>query len=381
MLRCPFGRASGLTKGAHFFIFENQVMKMMYTRILLLALVVLGWSAAGAQDARFAQFYASPLTLNPAMTGIFAGQSRFAVNYRTLYSSLLGDEAYKTIAGSFDYRYQVGRMDYVGIGVVALRDQVGASNFSRTEGGLSASYLKHLGGGRYRSSDQYLVVGAQLGSGQRGFDAEKLWFSNQFFVDEASRQAYIDYAASSQESFADLRTNLYLDFNAGLLWYALFDDDASIYVGGAMFHLTEPNISFMEDREEQLYRKWVAHAGGQLPLTREISLLPAASVMGQGPAFSATGGLNLRYANHDWRDVAIRAGAWGHLSNQSDKMGLDAVIFSAILEMERWQLGFSYDMTTSLLAGANNSRGAFEMSLIYTQPEKARQRRVSCPRF
>lgn len=360
----------------------NNMTNSTYTRFFSLMLVFcLVYLPGRAQDARFAQFYASPLTLNPAMTGIFAGQYRFAVNYRSLYASVLGDEAYKTLAASFDYRYRVGRQDYVGLGGIALRDQVGNSRFSRTEAGLSGSYLKHLGGGRYRRSDQYLVAGAQLGLGQRGFDAEKLWFSNQFFVDEASRQAYIDYGASSQESFADLRTDIYLDFNAGLLWYAIFDDNASMYVGGAMYHLSEPNISFLEDRDEQLYRKWVAHAGGQMPITREISLLPSIVVMGQGPAFSTTGGLNLRYSNRDWREVAIRAGVWGHVSNQRDKTALDAIIFSTILEMERWQFGLSYDMTTSLLAGANNSRGAFELSLIYTQPEKIRQRGVTCPKF
>ena len=351
------------------------------TRNLLTVLALLSGLLTYAQDARFGQFYASPLTLNPAMTGVFAGQYRFAANYRTLYASILGDESYETTAASFDYRYRVSGSDYLGIGGVALRDQVGSSRFSRTEGGLSASYLKHLGGSRYSTANQYLVAGAQLGFGQRGFDAEKLWFSKQFFVDPSSRQAYIDFGAANGESFSDMRTNLYLDFNAGLMWYATFAENASLYVGGAMYHLTEPNISFLDDREEKLYRKWVAHAGGELPVGRELSLMPAVAVMGQGPAFSTTPGMNLRYSNHDWREVAIRAGVWAHLSNQRDKMGLDAVIISTILEMDRVQVGLSYDVTTSVLAGVNNSRGAFELSLIYISPEKVRYGRVNCPKF
>jgi hypothetical protein len=69
------------------------------------------------------------------------------------------------------------------------------------------------------------------------------------------------------------------------------------------------------------------------------------------------------------------------VSNELESgMAMDAVIISAILEMERWNLGVSYDVTTSTLSRANNSRGAFEVSLIYTHPEKSRYK-VNCPNF
>jgi len=121
--------------------------------------------------------------------------------------------------------------------------------------------------------------------------------------------------------------------------------------------------------------------GGELPFSQQLSLLPAVLVMGQHTHLSTTAGANFRYNNRDWKEVAIRAGGWVHLSNRLDQgIAMDAVIFTTVLEMERLSIGISYDVTTSLLAAANNSRGAFELSLVYVQPAKWRTN-VSCPKF
>ena len=48
-----------------------------------------------------------------------------------------------------------------------------------------------------------------------------------------------------------MNTDIYLDFNAGLLWYALFADNQSLYFGGAIQHLNTPNISFLENVDEK----------------------------------------------------------------------------------------------------------------------------------
>lgn len=332
---------------------------------------------AEAQDPRFSQFYASPLTLNPAMIGVYEGQFRVVANYRELYASILGNDPFRTISASFDIRSQFKRGDYFGFGFTALRDEAGISNFSRTRGNIGASFMKQLGGSRYRVSDQYLVAGAQLGIGQRGFDFGSLWFTNQF----DSQNALINFGAPTGENFDQIGNDIYLDFNAGVLWYALFDDNQSFYLGGAVHHLNQPEIALLEESNDQLYMRWVAHAGGELPFNDNLSILPAIAVMGQQQAFSTTAGANFRYTNRDWREVAIRAGLWAHLANKLESgVFLDALAFTAILEVERWQIGISYDVTTSVLSQANNARGAFELSLIYTHPERRRSR-VNCPNF
>jgi type IX secretion system PorP/SprF family membrane protein len=346
-------------------------------RFLHTLLILAGFAAAvQGQDPRFSQFYRAPLQLNPAMIGSFEGKARFNVNYRDLYSSILKDQPFRTLGASFDMRQRMVQNDYLGIGFTLQRDQAGASQLNRTQGNIGLSFMKQLGGSRYATDEQYLIAGAQLGFGQRSFSWQKLWFSNQYDV----LNGRVNFDAPSGEEFDRQYSNLYLDFNAGVLWYAIFGENMSIYAGGALHHINAPNISFLEAGEDRLYRKWVAHAGGELPIAGGLSLLPAAAVMLQGPAVSATFGGNFRYTNHEWKELALRAGAWYHLSHQYPALGGDAVIVSMFLELERWTLGLSYDITVSQLTAANNSRGALELSLAYFLPEQQRYR-VACPKY
>ena len=103
--------------------------------------------------------------------------------------------------------------------------------------------------------------------------------------------------------------------------------------------------------------------------------------MKQGPAIETDLGMNIRYSNNDQNELALRAGVWGRVGNRLNKgFGMDALTFVAMLELERWMLGISYDVTVSQLTQANNSRGAFELSLTYFHPEHRRSR-VICPKF
>ncbi len=354
-------------------------MKQTFTTYFsLFILAVLLWPTdAQAQDPRFSQFYASPSTLNPAMTGVFEGRWRFHANYRDQWSSVLGSKPFRTVAAGFDMRYNIVANDYLAFGVSGMYDQGGDADFTINRGQLSFAYLKQMNDGRYRNDDQFLIAGAQLGFGQHRV-SNRLWFSSQY----NQGTGFPDTGLPSQEpgiGDGDLTTDLYLDFSAGLMYYALFGDNASFYVGGAFNHLNEPNISLLGG-DEKLGRRWIAHAGGEIPFTSELSLLPAAQVMQQLGSFETTLGANFRYSNHDWYEVAIRAGLWTRMTNTVGGKHFDALIVAAILEMERWNLGLSYDITTSSLTEANNARGAFEVSLIYFHPAYTREK-VNCPKF
>lgn len=354
----------------------NQKSLLKYFALLFLLLNNIEY--AEAQDPRFSQFYAAPSHTNPAMTGVFEGRFRFNANYRDQWSSILLTNPFRTIHTAFDIKYHIIGDDFVAFGLNLLRDEAGASNFTINRGYLNFSYMKQMAGGKYRTDDQYLVVGGQFGAGQHSVDWGNLWFTNQF--DEASSNPDTSLDPLEPSITGDrASTDIYLDFNAGLLWYALFDENMSIYFGGAYNHLNSPNVSLIEGREI-LPSRWVGHAGGELPFTSELSLLPAVMVTGQGSSLSSTFGANFRYSNHDWRELAIRIGAWPHLARTFDGMNMDALIISTILEVENWNLGISYDINTSNLNIATNSRGAFEVSLIYTQDAQSRYR-VNCPKF
>ncbi|WP_170110243.1 PorP/SprF family type IX secretion system membrane protein [Flavilitoribacter nigricans] len=333
---------------------------------------------SSAQDPRFSQFYANPLQLNPAMIGAFEGQFRFTANYRDLYGSILANKPYRTMTAGIEIKSPVARRDFATFAISAMRDRAGESNFQRTRLNIGGSFMKQLDGGRFGRNGQFLVVGAQLGAGQRSYNWNDLWFTEQFDANTAS----VNYGADSGEAFERASTNIFLDFNAGLLWYALFDENMSVYLGGSMHHLNNPSISLLDNPMEKLPTKYVIHGGAELPFNDNLSFMPAVAFLSQGTSMSTTVGGNFRYRNRDWKELAIRAGLWGHVANKLDSgVGIDALIFTTILEMERWNLGISYDVTTSILSVANNSRGAFELSLIYVHPGGSRQYRVECPNF
>lgn len=351
-------------------------MKQFSKPILLAAFLLAVLEQMSAQDPRFSQFYASPWNLNPAMTGLFNGRWRVTANYRDQWSSFLSPVPFRTYAAAFDARIEVGRDDYAAFGIGAMHDEAGTARFEQNKVQIGGAFLKQLSGGRYRAQN-YLSAGAQLGFGQNSIDWSRLWFSRQF----DSANEIPDPTLPNGEQGADASSKAYLDFNAGLLWYMLFDDEGFVYAGAALHHINSPGISVAGDDQETLYSRWSAHAGGQFPLSHNFSALPGVLVMRQGPAFESDFGVNFRYYNHDLNELAMRAGVWARLGNQLDKgIQMDAITIVGMLELNRWMLGLSYDITTSSLTAANNSRGAFELSLTYFHPGERRQR-IVCPRF
>lgn len=349
-------------------------------RILKLFLILAGWMCvaqnAYAQDPRFSQYYASPFQLNPALTGVFNGRYRVVANYRDQWNSFLAPVPFRTYAASADVRLNVGESDYFALGLGALRDEAGTAKYAQTKAHLGASYLKQLSGGR-RQADHYIVAGAQIGMGQNSIDWSKLWFGRQFDTGLEAPNTNL----SSGENASNGSSDMYLDFNAGLVWYAIYENEGYMYAGVAGNHLNSPKISILENSSETLYRRWVGNVGGFLPLNDNFGILPGLLAMVQGPAFETNIGANFRYSNNDLNELALRAGLWARVGNKLDKgIQMDALIFSTMLELNRWTVGLSYDVTTSTLRKANNSRGAFELSLIYYHPE-TRRSKVKCPKM
>lgn len=329
-----------------------------------------------AQDAQFSQFFHTPHQVNPALIGLYDGDFRAGITYREQWSTVLSNAPFRTIMASFDVRQPIGKGDYLGIGGAVLRDEVHVSNFTQDRGHLGVSYRKQLSGSRYKAGGQYLIAGGQVGYGQNAFDAPNVWFSDQF---DASTTTI---GFPTGEDFTNQRTPMFIDVNAGVMWYNVFDDHSSIYIGAAAHHLNTPNISFIEGGNQSLDRRYVAQIGGEFPLSDALSMLPAAIGTLQGEAMNVMAGGNFRYTNREWREVALRMGGWAHVANKLESgVLLNAFIVTAVIETERITIGASYDINTSSLSQATNARGAFELSLIYTQPAKARKWQVNCPRF
>jgi hypothetical protein len=87
-----------------------------------------------------------------------------------------------------------------------------------------------------------------------------------------------------------------------------------------------------------------------------------------GAAFS------LNVNNDDQNPTNVYLGSWYRLN--------DALIPYMGLEFGEWQIGASYDVNTSSLKAASNSRGGVEISLIYIKkPVDPNAKKLNCPKF
>ena len=343
--------------------------------ILLVGILMCQWTLH-AQDIHFSQFYASPLTLNPALTGVMNCNNRFTANYRNQWASILKSDAYNTYSVSYDRKIPVGQYDYFGLGGALWSDVAGSLNFGTLKGLLSVSFSKRMFGDR--NSSHYLVLGANGGVTQRRID-----FHLARWGDQHDGDGGFDPDVTSQEDINgtfDRDNFLFADVGVGLLWFSVFDKNNNVYIGGAYDHLNRPNQSFNSQNTIPLFSKYTVHAGGEFLVTKNMSLLPGAVMLKQGPSFEVNAGTSLRFLLGE-SGQAVQFGVWSRIANQlSESLLLDAFILSARFDYNEFSIGFSYDINTSQLNQATNANGSFEFSLIY-KICGVENRGVYCPEF
>ncbi len=130
-----------------------------------------------AQDIHFTQYFSSPLTLNPAQTGLTEQDWRASANFRTQwYTASKNPYISSTIA--FDMPLLRGKLpegDALGIGVLGLYDRAGTGGYQNTTVGLSLAYHKAFGNNKQHT----LSLGVQGYMVQKSIQWDKLVFGDQ----------------------------------------------------------------------------------------------------------------------------------------------------------------------------------------------------------
>lgn len=297
--------------------------------------VVVCFSEAKAQDFHFSQFYASPLSLNPAMTGLTYGKMRLMGNYRNQWATISPFTTFSVGADMAIGNKKDGK-DYGGIGAFFLQDGV-ENGFSLTHVRGSFAYHKSLNNG-----NSYLALGVQGGIEQ--VDLSVTQNTDGLFP------SVVDESISGSSSFTD--------FQAGLFWYSYLGAVSSYYIGFSAFHLAEPSYSIVST-SNKLYRKYVAHLGGRFQLANKVNLTPSLVYMSQGNATEINIGTALEFDfSKENSFTAISIGGWYRVQ--------DAFITVISAEFTNMKIGFSYDSNLSDLKITDTNPGGIELSLIYT---------------
>src|SRR5690606_8654513 len=282
------------------------------------------------QDIHFSQFYMSPMTLNPALTGVMNCNTRIVGNYRNQWASVLGQNAYNTYSVSYDQKMPVGRYDYFGFGGNLWSDVAGSLDFQTLTLKVAGSYARRVGGDRRKS--HYMVLGVEAGGSQRSVD-----YTNARWPSQVTNGEYDPIIPSGE---GDLPDNfLFGDIGLGLLWFSVLGKQSSFYAGAAINHLNQPNISFYSDSDiiEKYFTRSVIHAGGEFPLNHSVSLVPGAVFFKQGPSLEINAGNSFRFTTDAGSDQSFQFGGWIRLARHFENpLLVDAIILSTRFDMANW---------------------------------------------
>ncbi len=345
----------------------------LLARLILLSFASLCAVAARAQDPVFSQYTASITYNNPGLVGLFDGEVRVTANYRDQWASVLGPTPLRTFAGAGDFRYAVGKKDFLGMGVNAIHDQGGAAAYTFTGAGLTLALQKYLGGGRGRNSN-YLGFGGRVGYGETRLNSEALWYSSDL---DTSSLVITPGGRSGATTGAG---NAYLDLSAGV-HLSVVRRNYSYVIGLAGHHLNGPNPTLLYDASLRLQPRYTGIVAGEYLIRKYLRLLPSATIDLQDRARRVQAGAGVLYQSGQAGDAGLRFGTYGRISNTyAGGVGLEALVLTAQVEYARTTVGISYDVNIGQVGRAVNARGAYELSLSWTREGKSRYQ-VICPKL
>lgn len=322
-----------------------------------------------AQDPHFSQFFSSPLTLNPALTGKFNGLVRVAGNYRDQWPAI--SKAFITSTVSVDAPILANRLpvsDVWGIGVMALTDRTANGILKTNYASFSTAYHKGLD----EDGNHQIGVGFQGTYVNRRLDGLALKFSDGLQLDGTWR-------TSPTEPINQQVVNInYFDVNAGLLYNGSTNGDNNFYGGVSVYHINRPKETFTGGNYV-LNPRVTVHAGGGIPLadgTKTVYFNTIYSNQAGANEIVAGGAMAFLLMGDDQNATNFYAGAWARFNNETD-----AIIPYIGLDFSNFSLGVTYDVNVSSLRTGSQSRGGLEVSLIYIKRHADGRKGIKCPRY
>jgi len=338
-------------------------------KFILVAITCSLLKTAAAQDPNFSQFFVSPLSLNPALTGKFNGDFRISGNYRDQWPAI--SKAFVTSSASFDLpilRGKISDLDTWGVGVLAMTDKTANGILSTNLLSLTTAYHKGID----EDGLNQIGVGFQATYNTKRLDGTKLNF-------ESELDQFGGWTIPSGEVVDNRQVNLsYFDVSVGALFNGSTDGYNNYYFGVSGYHLNKPRESFTGDVFYTLNPRITAHAGGALPIadnTRTLYLSTLFSRQAGATNVVAGGAVGFNMNQDEENPTNFYAGLWTRFNNVND-----ALIPYVGLEFSGFRLGASYDVNISSLKTASQSRGGIEISLIFVKRPPG-NKGIPCPHF
>jgi len=327
----------------------------------VLVLVVATTLHVQGQDLHFSQYFNSPLLINPANTGFSPDVDwRVGVNYRNQWANVTTNP-YKTFDAWGDVQLFNNKIDngWVGVGGSILRDQAGSGGLTSTKVYGSIAYHQLLG------LNSLLSTGFSAGWANERIDFTKLTFDDQW------NGKFFDATIPPNEPFAFSSIG-YFDLNAGVNYAYYPSDNAYLNAGVSVMHINQPKESFFaNDGGATISPRYTFFANGSFKLNDQWILNPNIYVSEMAGANETVLGMNAHYNLSGDGNSQLIAGAYYRFG--------DAIIPMAGYQLSDISITISYDVTASSLSAADQTQGAYELSIVKTGVFNANGKALKCP--
>lgn len=347
--------------------------------ICLIALAALG--SLRAQELHNSYYQFTPLNINPANAGAFAGSYRISGIYSDKHAAIT-PRPFRTFTLSADAPIIKGlrKQDWVGIGVQL--DVLGQSglNYSASVAGefdsrptQSWTFMK-IGLAYHLSLDKkqtkIFTLGAQLSNGSRNFN---MLSQKDGRINPQTGAQDLDILAfntgpaqgggNNQSNSNNVVFGGYRDLSVGVLYNAR-GKKSDMRLGLAVEGILNPAIGFSQratgnasDTLEHKYFGINVHGSYDMEVNKKLHIVPGFYYYNLGPANA----LNIN--SHAWYQLDpekdFRVGGGLGVRN------LRAAILYLGAEFKDFRAGFAYDMDLSSAAIGSGGVGGYELALSY----------------
>ncbi len=338
-----------------------HIYKLIKLKVISIAIMFLSIHAVKAQDPQFSQFYSNYLYLAPSFAGLNY-ENRLAMNYRNQWPEITN--GFVTYSVSFEHYFSKFNS---GLGILMLRDEAGTGKLRTTNIGLQYSFDFKI------TESFHCRPGMHFMYTERGLDFNQLIFKDQM---SASGNSPVSAEVVAMDNVGDI------DFASSILTYS-----HNFWVGFSADHLLRPNQSLYDFEEEagNLAKVPIKYQvfGGTKYVAKQRLLRPIPTSLQFAFLFKSQKNYRQLDAGLYWHRNPLVFGLWyrGIPVAKSFKYN-DALTLLVGVKTNSFNIGYSYDFTTSRLI--TNTNGAHEISLSYTfntREIKRRPKMVPCPEF
>jgi len=312
-----------------------------------------------AQDIHFSLYNEIPVTLNPALSGLYFDH-RVIAAYRTQWFSVTGyGNSYQTYGVSYDGGTgKKLRSHRIGYTLNVFRDVAGDAKVAQLFPSLGFSYIHNIDR-KWRAS-----AGFGYGLVYRTIHPDRLRWGSQYanYQYDANLPSGESRPASGVLS-SDLGVGCHISY-AQSEKYISAKEGNRFDAGFAAYHFSMPKSSFILSNE-RLLNKFVFYANGEVNVRNtRISLVPSLIYAMQGPNREFITGMMFKFIITE-QSIFTSVKKPSSFSFGGSYRFKDAIIPAALFMWDKYALGFAYDINLSQLTPASRTKGGFEVLLRY----------------